>query len=185
MPPNRGRFLRNPGIPEGEAAALLTEGLMELGETVCLPNAQPHCMQCPLSNICQAHLQRNELQYPVIPPKKPRRIEEKTVLLLYCRGCYAIRKRTEKGLLCGLWEFPNADGRLSPDEVKSLLQPEDIHPCGNSRHIFTHVEWIMTGYRLSMKERLPGYIWKTPKEIAAEYSLPTAFRYYQNQLNSL
>ena len=171
--------------PEGEAAALLTEGLMELGETVCLPNAQPHCMQCPLSNICQAHLQRNELQYPVIPPKKPRRIEEKTVLLLYCRGCYAIRKRTEKGLLCGLWEFPNADGRLSPDEVKSLLQPEDIHPCGNSRHIFTHVEWIMTGYRLSIKERLPGYIWKTPEEIAAEYSLPTAFRYYQNQLNSL
>lgn len=169
--------------PKGEEASLLTEGLMELGETVCLPNAQPHCMECPLWNICQAHLHGDELQYPVIPPKKPRRIEEKTVFLLYCRGRYAIRKRVEKGLLHGLWEFPNADGRLSPEEVKSLLQPEDIHPCGDSRHIFTHVEWIMTGYKLIMKEELSGYIWKTSEEIRRDYSFPTAFRFYLSQLS--
>ena len=170
--------------PDGEAAALLTEGLMELGETVCLPNAQPRCGQCPVQNICRAHLSGEELLYPYIPPKKPRRTEEKTILLMYCRGRYAIRKRTEKGLLFGLWEFPNTDGKLSPEEIKKLLQPEEISPCGSSRHVFTHVEWIMTGYRLVLKEEIPGYIWRTPEEIAAEYSLPTAFRYYQNQLNS-
>ena len=169
--------------PNGEEAALLTEGLMELGETVCLPNAKPRCLHCPLCNICKAHLSEEEMLYPFIPPKKPRRIEEKTVLLLCCSGRYAIRKRTEKGLLCGLWEFPNIEGKASPKEIKSLLHPEDILPCGDSRHIFTHVEWVMTGYRLNMKEEISGFIWKTPEEIAADYSLPTAFRYYQRQLN--
>ena len=170
--------------PVGETASLLTEGLMELGETVCLPNTQPRCAQCPLCNTCTAHRLEGELRYPFIPSKKPRRIEEKTVLLLNCDGRYAIRKRPEKGLLSGLWEFPIVDAKLSPEEIKSLLQPEDILPCGDSRHIFTHVEWIMTGYRLKVKTKDPGYIWKTPEEIAADYSLPTAFRYYQRQLNS-
>ena len=170
--------------PRGYSASLLTEGLMELGETVCLPNTQPRCEQCPLCNICKAHQLGEELQYPFIPPKRPRRIEEKTVLLLYCRGRYAIRKRTEKGLLSGLWEFPSLDGIISPEELKSLLQPEDILPCGSSRHVFTHVEWIMTGYLLTMKEEIAAYIWETPEAIAAKYPLPTAFRYYQRQLNS-
>ena len=170
--------------PVGEAASILTEGLMELGETVCLPNAQPRCAQCPLCNTCTAHRLGGELRYPFIPPKKPRRIEEKTVLLLYCDGRYAIRKRPEKGLLSGLWEFPIIEGKLSPEEIKKLLQPEEILPCGDSRHIFTHVEWIMTGFWLNLKEEIPGYIWKMPEEIAADYPLPTAFRYFQRQLNS-
>ena len=169
--------------PEGESAALLTEGLMELGETVCLPNAVPRCVQCPLYSVCQAHLVGEELLYPFIPPKKPRRIDEKTVLLLFCRGRYAIRKREEKGLLSGLWEFPNAVGTLSPEEIKKLLQPEELLSCGSSRHVFTHVEWLMTGYRLVLKEEIPGYIWRTPEEIRRDYSLPTAFRFYQNQLD--
>ena len=40
--------------PTGEAAALLTEGIMELGETVCLPNGAPFCDRCPLRGLCLA-----------------------------------------------------------------------------------------------------------------------------------
>ena len=160
-----------------------TQSLMELGATVCLPNGAPLCGRCPLRGLCLAHLAGEELLYPFIPPKKPRRIDEKTVLLLFCRGRYAIRKREEKGLLSGLWEFPNAVGTLSPEEIKKLLQPEELLSCGSSRHVFTHVEWLMTGYRLVLKEEIPGYIWRTPEEIRRDYSLPTAFRFYQNQLD--
>ena len=41
--------------PRGEAAALTTEGLMELGETVCIPNGAPKCELCPWQSLCRAH----------------------------------------------------------------------------------------------------------------------------------
>ena len=169
--------------PRGEEAALLTEGLMELGEVICLPNVRPRCAQCPLQGFCRSHKTGEELKYPYIPPKKERRIEELTVLLILCKGRYAIRKRTGNGLLSGLWEFPNMAGHLTSEEIKELLQPEEIVPCGGSRHVFTHVEWHMIGYKLEVGEQVSDYLWKTAEEIREEFSLPTAFRFYQKQLS--
>ena len=104
--------------PRGEAAGLLTEGIMELGETLCLPNAAPKCEACPLKELCRASLAGETERYPVKSPPKARRIEQRTVLLLRCGERYAVRKRTGKGLLAGLWEFPNGgaldEGRYAP-----------------------------------------------------------------------
>ena len=169
--------------PSGEEAALLTEGLMELGEVICLPNTRPRCAHCPLQGICRSHKAGEELKYPYIPPKKERRIEELTVLLILCNGRYAIRKRAGKGLLSGLWEFPNMAGHFTSEEIKELLQPETILSCGGSRHIFTHVEWHMIGYKLEVGVQSSDFLWKTAEEIREKYSLPTAFRFYQNQLS--
>ena len=47
--------------PSGDDAALLTEGIMELGETVCLPNGSPLCERCPLRGLCLAHQEGKEL----------------------------------------------------------------------------------------------------------------------------
>ena len=33
--------------PNGDEARLFTEGLMELGQTICLPNGEPKCGNCP------------------------------------------------------------------------------------------------------------------------------------------
>ena len=87
--------------PSGEQAALLTEGIMELGETVCLPNAVPRCENCPIRGLCTAHQEGEELSYPVKSAGKARRIEEKTVFLLHCGSRFAIRRRPEGGLLAG------------------------------------------------------------------------------------
>ena len=168
--------------PAGEAAGLLTEGIMELGETVCLPNGLPRCGSCPVRNLCAAHLAGEELSYPVKAAKKARRTEEKTVLLLHCSGKYAIRKRPDTGLLAGLWEFPNLEGKLTPEALQELYPGCDIRAAGSTKHIFTHVEWHMTGYSLECPEELPGFLWKTPQEIEEACSLPTAFRYYRKKL---
>lgn len=205
--------------PSGEAAGLLTEGIMELGETVCLPNGLPRCEICPVRGCCLAHQSGAELSYPVRSEKKPRRIEEKTVFLLHRQGRFAIRKRPSRGLLAGLWEFPNTDARLSPEEVFPFLfrrgtapfpsvqdagfssaretdtplpSASAVRPCGEARHVFTHVEWHMTGYLVScealsrdaLPEAFPGCLWKSPDEIAAEYPLPTAFRHFQHCLRA-
>ena len=172
--------------PAGEDAALLTEGIMELGETVCLPNGVPRCDVCPLRGLCGAHRAGTELSFPVRAAKKPRRTEEKTVFLLRCGGRWAVRKRPAGGLLAGLWEFPNTEGSLSAEEALEAVDALDISPewieaCGSAKHIFTHVEWHMTGYLIDCREESPLFLWKTPEEIARDCSLPTAFRYFRKK----
>ena len=173
--------------PRGERAGLLTEGIMELGETVCLPNAAPKCEACPLNTICRACLRGETDRYPVKSPPRERRIEQRTVLLLCCGEKYAVRKREGKGLLAGLWEFPNLDGALDEaealDAVRALGgEAVGIEPCGEAKHVFTHVEWHMRGYRIALAEELPGFLWKTPEEIKMNCPIPTALRYYQKKL---
>ncbi|MBQ3703454.1 MAG: A/G-specific adenine glycosylase [Oscillospiraceae bacterium] len=173
--------------PHGERAGLLTEGIMELGETVCLPNAAPKCEACPLNTICRACLKGETDRYPVRTPPRERRIEQRTVLLLCCGGRYAVRKREGKGLLAGLWEFPNLGGALDEAEALDAVhalggKAVGIEPCGEAKHVFTHVEWHMRGYRIALAEELRGFLWKTPEEIKADCPIPTALRYYQKRL---
>ncbi len=173
--------------PTGRDAGDLTQGIMELGETVCLPNALPRCAECPLASLCLAYRENAVLQYPVKSPKKERRVLQKTVFLLSESGRFALRKRQEKGLLAGLWELPNTEGRLSPEEAAAFLQKEglrvlSIAPCGEAKHIFTHVEWQMIGYRVECAAPQNGFLWKTAAEIAEGYAIPTAFAFYKKRL---
>lgn len=169
--------------PHGEAAALLTEGLMELGETVCIPNAEPRCLLCPLRERCRAAQSGTTDQYPVRSAKKPRRSEARTVLLLHCGERYAIEKRPGQGLLAGLWQLPNYEGALDPDTLRQLLlsdgmAPLAIEPLGEARHVFTHVEWHMVGYRVALERESPPFVWKTADELETDCAIPTAFRAY-------
>ncbi|MDO4861376.1 MAG: A/G-specific adenine glycosylase [Eubacteriales bacterium] len=166
--------------PAGERAALVTEGLMELGETVCIPNGDPLCDVCPAASLCRARAAGDPTQYPVRSAPKARRIEERTVLLLHCGGKYAIRRREEKGLLAGLWEFPSCEGTLTPEEIAVKFPAAlSISPCGSAKHIFTHVEWHMTGWRVELAEEAPGYVWETAERIKTAYSFPTALKAYR------
>lgn len=168
--------------PQGEEAALMTEGIMELGETVCIPNGAPKCGQCPLGRLCIAHKENAEEKYPVKTPKKPRKTEEKTVFLLCCRGKYALCRRGE-GLLGGMWQFPNAEGKMDSAQAKQYLEtlqirPITLFPCGESKHIFTHIEWHMSGFLAECKKEAGSFIWKTPEEIKNQIAIPSAFRYF-------
>lgn len=159
--------------PEGESAAF-TSAVMELGETVCLPG-EPRCGACPLAGLCLAHAAGEETAYPVMPAKKPRRIEERRVLLCFCGDKTAVRRRGDKGLLAGLWELPND---TEPDP------PEGGEPCGEAKHVFTHVEWHMRGYILRFDTEDPAYTWVARDERLA-LAMPSAFRYYLELLEAM
>ena len=129
------------------------QAMMEIGATVCVPGGTPVCSRCPLSTFCLAHLHAKELLYPVRKTKRPRRVEKRTVLLLTDGGRIVIRKRSGKGLLAGMWELPNAEGTLTQEEALSYaeefgLSPLRIRPLPHARHIFTHIEWEMTGWQV-------------------------------------
>lgn len=175
--------------PTGEDAAALTQGLMELGEVLCLPNGTPKCGECPLKQLCLAQKSNTAALYPAKAEKKKRKTEDRTVLLLACGKKYALCRRPEKGLLAGLWEFPNFSGILTAEQITDLLQTKGITavtctPCGDAQHIFTHVEWRMHGYAVCCQEETCGFVWKNAEEIRREYAVPSAFRFYLRLLSS-
>jgi A/G-specific adenine glycosylase len=176
--------------PSGEDAKNLTQAIMELGESVCIPNGEAKCAQCPLADICIANKQNLKHVLPVKSAKKPRKKAELTVFLLSCRGKYAIAKRADTGLLAKLWEFPNTAAKLSEEESYSYLKsigvnPIQIAPSVDAVHIFTHIEWHMTGYTAECLTPTENFLWKTADEILSEYAIPSAFRAYTEYIKSL
>ncbi len=164
-----------------------TQALMELGATLCGPNRRPDCASCPCKDICMAFLRGNPESLPVKLPKRGRREEEKTVLIISCDGDYALEKRPEKGLLAGLWQFPNVPGKLDAQAgiqaAKDLgFSPKAITRQVDRDHIFTHIRWDMRGLYLEVHEKCQGFTWLTGEEINAQAALPTAFRQFWEEI---
>ncbi len=178
-------------------AGQFNQAMMELGALVCLPRAA-RCEECPLASLCRAHAEGLENELPVKAAKKDRRVEPRTVLLIEQDGKFAIAKRPKRGLLADLWEFPNLPGEKKRAEVLALcknagLSPKSVRRMKAARHIFTHIEWQLTGWHIrraddaaqSGEKRaaygsspLPPLTWATSRELSEPYSIPTAFKAY-------
>jgi A/G-specific adenine glycosylase len=157
---------------------------MELGATVCGPNRKPDCEHCPCKAFCLGYAHRTAEALPVKKAKPQRRAEEKTVFILSCDGFYALHKRPEKGLLAGLWEFPHVEGTLNEESAPAVVDAWGLEPKAwknklTAKHIFTHVEWHMTGYTLEVAGEGPEeFFWADLEELRSR-AVPSAFaRYY-------
>ena len=166
-----------------------TQALMELGATLCGPNWKPKCEYCPCQSFCGGAQHGTAEQFPVKTPKKKRSMEEKTVLILSCDGKYALEKRPDKGLLSGLWQFPNIPGKQDLPEVlhtleKLGLRPREILRQVERRHIFTHIQWEMRGFYAEVAETDERYVWMTVDQIRQDAALPTAFRLFWDEITT-
>lgn len=165
-----------------EAPGTFNQAMMELGATVCLPNSAPQCEACPLHSLCAAGAQGNPCDFPVKAPKKARRIEERAVFLFLCDRKLALHRRPNQGLLAGLWELPNECGVASPQDVQKCaekwgLNALRIEKCGQAKHIFTHIEWHMSAYRIRVEEAVAkDLVWVTQEQLNRQFTLPSAFR---------
>lgn len=174
------------------------QALMDLGSCICLPNGVPHCEKCPWRDACRAKADGTCQQLPLALPKAKRTIEYKTVLLIYYQGRLALRRRPEKGLLAGLYEYPTVDGILDASEVSSYLRTLGFssvrcHSLPEAVHVFTHKEWHMTGREIladEWEDFAPG----KPKAhelfladlsgLQDTYSIPSAFSKYTAQIRT-
>ena len=163
-----------------DRAGDFTQALMELGATVCGPNRAPNCEKCPCKDFCLGYEQGIAEQLPVKGTKKTRRLEEKTVFILSCDGQYALVRRPEKGLLAGMWQFPETPGTLELEQALQILGVEvkEVYRQVEKNHIFTHIEWKMRGFYLEIREKSGKYQWFSPDEIEQSAALPTAFRQF-------
>ncbi|HBE14144.1 MAG TPA: A/G-specific adenine glycosylase [Clostridiales bacterium] len=169
-----------------EKPGQMTQAWMELGATVCVPGKQPpKCHICPLAHLCLARERNTWSLLPVKSPKKARRLEDRTVFLLFSKGKYAIQKRPEPGLLAGLWEFPSITGHAHMEDILLFLtarslSPLSIRPLPDAIHIFTHVEWNMKGYMIEVSDQSPPFHWVSTKEILESFAIPSAYKVYVN-----
>lgn len=158
-----------------------TQALMELGATVCGPNRAPDCDTCPCRDFCKGKYRAAEL--PVRLPKRAKREEERTVFIISCNDRFALTKRPDKGLLAGLWQFPDVcgfySGQAAADRAGELgFSVTDILREVEMTHIFTHIVWKMRGIYLQADRETAGYEWLTAEEIRARAALPTAYRQF-------
>lgn len=171
-------------LPDRDVASF-NVGIMELGEVVCVPGNHPFCEKCPLADLCRAYRTDRVGTIPYTVPKKNRTAEEKTVLILFDKEAVYLEKRPDQGLLAGLYEPVLKDGSLSEEEVRAALSEEGyditkIDPLGKAVHVFSHKEWHMTGYRVSLrKPAAKEGVFRVTKEEENRYAVPSAFSAYR------
>ena len=176
-----------------EAAGDFTQSLIELGATVCVPNGEAKCEVCPLASYCVAAREHLCDELPVRATKKPRRIEQMTVLLIRDGDRTALHKRPETGLLAGLFELPNVSGHLSEDKLTAYIRSIGFEPLqfkrlDDAKHIFTHIEWHMIAYDVRIAPEFDGFhgasgmLLVNNDDLHANYAIPSAFAAYKKYL---
>lgn len=166
------------------------QALMELGATVCVPNGAPHCDVCPWNTICLAQKNRTFDRLPVKTKAKPRKIEKRTILIVRDGEHVVLEKRPKKGLLAGMYQFVNLEGYLTDEEALEHVRNMQLHPMRiqkleNAVHIFSHVEWHMTGYMIqvdSLTREEADVNFVEIETAQASYAIPSAFVAYTKYL---
>ncbi len=165
------------------------QALMELGALICVPNGAPLCGQCPVAHLCRAHQLGRETELPHKTPKAQRRVLDYTVLLILressCGRQLLLPRRPQDGLLAGLWQPVLLEGHLTADEAREALLTLGVDarpqtPLRPARHIFSHLEWHMTGYlcRWAAGQFQGESAWADRDSLQTAYALPNAFKTY-------
>lgn len=131
--------------------------IMDLGAIVCTPK-NPKCLICPWQKFCRSAGQSDVEKIPL--RKKPVKKEKygKVFLIGNQAGEIFIRKRTEKGLLSGLYEFPwQEDGMFYNGAADTGIEVS---------HIFTHFKLVLRIFAAKTEEKLPDGQFVLPKKLA-------------------
>lgn len=140
------------------------QAVMDLGATVCTPGT-PDCDRCPLFCFCDAKVQGDAADLPVLPRSHPPKVDYWTVPVLRSGNLTLVRRRTES-LLNGLWSFPLLS--CIPEEAIEHLENRwhlVCRPVGfpeKARHVFTHRIWEMSILPLEVSEHISapdGFHW--------------------------
>ena len=171
-------------IIPADHAGEFTQALIELGATVCVPAGEAKCDICPLQAFCKALEQGKADALPNRSKAKPRKIVDMTVLVLYDGQRVVLRKRPDQGLLAGLYEFYHTENVLDAKQVAQHasdmgFEVTEVGEPFTAKHIFTHLEWHMTGYAVRVKDATAapaGLCTATKDELGSIYPIPGAHR---------
>ena len=122
----------------GEAMPRYTQGLMDLGATVCLARS-PSCMVCPVSELCVARREGNPEAYPVKSRKLKR--TSQALWLLQARnrqGSTWLEKRPATGIWAGLYCLPVFESRDALQAALPVRAQSRLRDGEPFLHVLTH-----------------------------------------------
>ena len=125
-----------------------TQGMMDLGATVCLAR-RPLCGKCPVADVCQARQRGTPEQFPI--KTRTLRRSAHSVWLLWAHGrdgTVWLQRRAVPGVWAGLYCMPWFDSReamleVIPDSHKVAI--EDLAPF---KHVLTHKDLYLHPVRV-------------------------------------
>jgi A/G-specific adenine glycosylase len=139
-------------LPQGRTAATAmpryTQGMMDLGATVCLPK-KPDCSNCPVRSDCVAADAGDPQRYPVRTRTLKRSSQSIWLMWVQTDECAVwLSKRPTPGVWAGLYCLP-----LYESEAELLLEvPPDLRkhlqPVPAVTHVLTHKDLHLHPWRL-------------------------------------
>lgn len=164
-----------------DAPGEYNQALMELAPLSVCPT-EPLCANLVPSRLLPRVSRTKSDAFPAEKPEKTAKNPQNDRFLVENQGRWALNQRPEKGLLAGLWEFPNTAEPLNREQAAAYLNrwvrpAGDQCPLSPAVHVFTHLEWHMTAWKISADQVLPDcpFIWAKPEEIQKIYPIPSAF----------
>jgi A/G-specific adenine glycosylase len=143
-------------IPKGYSNPF-NQALMDLGSMLCTPK-EPKCFHCPFQHFCKGRASGDPERFPTKRLKRTIPHIESVSAVINKRGKVLLRQRPPKGLLGGLWEFPNwriekkRMGRLSlrlRNTIKKEMgmNVEVKESIGTFRQTYSHFKLILNVFK--------------------------------------
>lgn len=175
------------------------QALMELGALICTPTS-PTCLLCPVRDHCQAFHEGVQNDLPIKTRKtKQKKVQLAAVVLSDSQGKILIHKRSNKGLLANLWEFPTVELHLPIQNDKVYIadhftQLNELNikigkVIGQIVHEFSHLIWEIKVYTGTLNTGIPkdnDFRLVSLKEME-DYAFPIPYqkmsKLYQDHIN--
>lgn len=161
-------------IPE-KAPGDFNQALMELGALICTPTS-PQCLFCPVRPVCHAYHQGLEEELPVKKKKKPPQLVDMVMLILSLGDSWIVEKRSEQGLLSGLWGLPTVEKQKNESPIETAKRYCDINRLpasnymlkGTFSHIFSHRHWKVVVVKIPLHGKFPlpeQWVWVNSEDV--------------------
>lgn len=156
------------------------QALMDLGSTVCTSKA-PKCQACPWQCACLAFKSGHAGELPRKLAKKPLPVRYAMVFwLVHEDGCVILNRRSEKGLLGGMMEFPSTPWQEQSWTLKNALPYAPIDVTWSLldpvvSHTFTHFHLELSLLKGISHTKPLGTLWDFPQNFP-RYAFPTVMK---------
>ena len=127
-------------IPSKENS-LLTQGLMDIGATICMPKIV-HCNRCPLTENCRVAFKNSAINYPlkIIKEKKIKRAGN-FYCLINSRKEILFLKNINLGLFENMHVLPSEGWLKENHNIDfKFFSIKETFNCGVIKHSFTHFD---------------------------------------------
>jgi A/G-specific adenine glycosylase len=138
-------------LPPPRDMPAYTQGLMDLGATVCLPR-QPRCLVCPLHADCVARRTGRTAELPVKSRRLTRGARSNALLWLRHRDDVLLVRRPEHGVWAGLWSLPEMSDLAAAQAQASQWSGSGV-ALPPIAHALTHFDWHLQPLRWDLPAR--------------------------------